>query len=86
MEVITQNLAKERKNITYQQEFSESIMCHKCYNKSRLLMIVDDSRGDLIRESPVRKLGFPIHPHDFSAYALYMCEKCGTVDVEWNQA
>jgi len=81
-----EELPEAMKEKTYQNPFPEKTKCSKCSSDASPFLLIDDEDGELVAVSPKRKNGYPIFPHDSCAFCLYMCEKCGNVETEWNQA
>ena len=87
LEVITGDALPEAlKENTYQMPYQETIQCVKCGLTAKPILLVDDEDGELHNNSPERMNGKPIWPHDSCSFVLYMCEDCGEVTTDWNQA
>lgn len=72
-----------KEEITEQVAWPETVRCPKCKARAELMMVVEDSKGEIAgRRSREKK----IWPHDSMAIAHYFCSNCGEMVAHWNQA
>ena len=77
------SIKEEAKLTTYQSPFPETLRCKRCKNDAKLMLIINDETGLLIKERPE---SVRVWPHDYSSTAVYLCTNCGSMRAEWNQA
>ena len=84
-------LGKTGLDKTFQEDFPETVKCHKCGGEARIMLVgterYPEDKGNFIcdlHETTGKKGGLWFH--DAVAVAVYACKECLEVTAEVNQA
>ena len=75
-------MANEARDTSYQAPFPLTKKCRECKEDAILFMLVNDDKGDIIKQRPK---DVQVWPHDLSTTAVYLCTNCGLMRATWNQ-
>jgi len=72
---------------SWQDEFPESIKCHKCKGNCRIMFVAfEHIEKKYVSEIHQNMKDKKYWPHDAIACAIYLCEKCFEPNALLNQA
>lgn len=84
-------LGKKGLSKTWQEDFPETIKCHKCKGTARIMFVVQEGFEKGVKREYVCNIHDNMKdkkywPHDCIACAVYLCEKCFEPNALINQA
>ena len=82
MEIVIEQSKLQKDLISYQQEMPTRVKCRRCKKEARIIMLVHDDNGELIKQRPDNVI---VWPHDLSVIYIYLCTNCGSMRATWNQ-